>query len=283
MKTKGIKFAIISGLIGMFTVLLFIVMCSNDIKSGNPYPDLLSYEQFRSQASVETFNGHRTGIYIVDGHTPVDGDTRMDQLYEEYVKAYQQAFGLSIVDNVNGVDIVWGSVQKLQLTYCISNSFGARKPVVVQAMSDAALAWEGAANVRFLYVPVEDVNCSASNANVLFDVEPTSGQVYLARSFFPDSARPGRNLMVNDTSFGIFYPLSLAGIFRHEMGHILGLRHEHTRPESGTCFEDNQWRALTAYDSSSVMQYPQCNGTGNSSFILTDSDKAGIAQLYGAP
>ena len=66
----------------------------------------------------------------------------------------------------------------------------------------------------------------------------------------------------------------------HELGHVLGLRHEHTRPEAGTCFEDNNWRPLTPYDSASIMHYPQCNGTsGNLS--MTSQDRAGIRALYG--
>ncbi len=67
---------------------------------------------------------------------------------------------------------------------------------------------------------------------------------------------------------------------RHELGHTIGLRHEHTRPESGTCFEDNNWRALTSYDAASVMHYPQCNGSNNGDLNLTAADKAGVAALY---
>jgi hypothetical protein len=63
-------------------------------------------------------------------------------------------------------------------------------------------------------------------------------------------------------------------------GRHVGFRHEHTRPESGTCFEDNNWRALTAYDASSVMHYPQCNGTQNGDLVLTNQDKAGASALY---
>jgi hypothetical protein len=76
--------------------------------------------------------------------------------------------------------------------------------------------------------------------------------------------------------------LQLVGILRHELGHTLGWRHEHTRPESGTCFEDNDWRPLTDYDRFSVMHYPQCNGGGDWSLKLTHMDKNGAACVYGA-
>ncbi len=81
-------------------------------------------------------------------------------------------------------------------------------------------------------------------------------------------------------SFGNIAPWTLQGILRHELGHTLGFRHEHTRPEAGTCFEDTAWRALTAYDASSVMHYPQCNGTQTGDLVLTDLDRQGATALY---
>ena len=69
-------------------------------------------------------------------------------------------------------------------------------------------------------------------------------------------------------------------MLRHELGHTLGFRHEHTRPEAGTCFEDTSWRALTAYDSASVMHYPQCNGTQKGDLVLTSLDNQGASSLY---
>jgi hypothetical protein len=80
--------------------------------------------------------------------------------------------------------------------------------------------------------------------------------------------------------FGNISPWTLTGVLRHELGHTIGFRHEHTRPEAGTCFEDNDWRALTQYDSASVMHYPQCNGTQDGDLVLTSADKSGARALY---
>ena len=52
------------------------------------------------------------------------------------------------------------------------------------------------------------------------------------------------------------------------------------RPEAATCFEDNNWRALTPYDSASIMRYPQCNGT-SSNLSMTSRDWIGVRALYG--
>ncbi|WP_458576345.1 zinc metalloprotease [Aliamphritea spongicola] len=75
----------------------------------------------------------------------------------------------------------------------------------------------------------------------------------------------------------------MVGILRHELGHVLGFRHEHTRAESGTCFEDSEWTPLTSYDPFSVMHYPQCNGQGDWSLSITKQDAKGASCLYGPP
>jgi len=69
-------------------------------------------------------------------------------------------------------------------------------------------------------------------------------------------------------------------ILGHELGHTLGFRHEHTRPEAGVCFEDLNWRPLTPYDSASIMHYPQCNGT-SLDLSMTATDRQGVVALYG--
>jgi hypothetical protein len=141
------------------------------------------------------------------------------------------------------------------------------------------------ADVAFVHVASQDATCTASNPNVVFDVRPVNvnGQ-YLARAFFPNEPRPGRNVLIDESSFQLDPngKLALVGILRHELGHTLGWRHEHTRPDSGTCFEDNEWRPLTSYDAFSVMHYPQCNGAGDWTLVLTNFDKNGAACLYGA-
>jgi hypothetical protein len=152
-------------------------------------------------------------------------------------------------------------------------------------MEAATGAWEQAAAVDFTHAAGQDANCVATNQAVVFDVRPVdvNGQ-YLARAFFPNEPRAARNVLIDDSSFELEPggKLQLTGILRHELGHTLGFRHEHTRPSSGACFEDNDWRPLTSYDPSSVMHYPQCNGMGDWSLVLTGKDKSGSACLYGA-
>ena len=221
---------------------------------------------------------HDGVVWVVNGDTPIETER---QLHEFYLNHVQE--GALIVHQAGGADAKWSEAQKINITYCVSNTFGNDYQKVVDAMNQAADAWEAAANINFVHVTAQDGNCKANNQNVVFDVNPVSGQQYLARAFFPNQSRPTRNVLIDSSSFGNLGVWTLAGILRHELGHTLGFRHEHTRPEAGACFEDNSYRPLTDYDSNSVMHYPQCNGTQNGDLVLTDKDKAGAAALYGAP
>ncbi|MBF5044841.1 matrixin family metalloprotease [Aggregicoccus sp. 17bor-14] len=235
----------------------------------------MSYEAFLAQVYREP----DSGLCILNGDEPmVDCDEKhLQELYGTYVRE-----GQLIVNRIYSGDDRWSDAQKLNLTYCVSNTFGTNKAAVVNAMASAAAAWAAAANVKFTYVPAQDAGCTASNTAVLFDVNPVNanGQ-YAARSFFPSTSRSARNVLIDASAFASTRP-TLTGILRHELGHTLGFRHEHTRPEAATCFEDNNWRGLTPYDSASVMHYPQCNGTANT-LELTQKDVDGARSLYGAP
>ena len=226
----------------------------------------------------------------MNGDEPARDLDDLREMYDGYLESVDSS-GIgssqheSIVHVANGQWARWSASQALNLTYCISNSnkgggfTGSQYTAVVNAMNSAASAWEGAGRVNFVHVSSLDGNCN-NRSNVVFNVKRVCSGQYLASAFFPNYSRKSRELKVDCTSFGNISPWSLAGVLRHELGHTIGLRHEHTRPEAGTCFEDNSWAALTAYDSSSVMHYPQCNGTQNGDLVLTNLDRQGAAILY---
>ncbi len=228
---------------------------------------------------ASTYQEPDTGIFIVNGDETVANEKELREFYDAL---YGGAGGALIVHAPNGTAVKWDATQRMNLTYCVSDGFGNRKQTVVDAMAAAAGAWEAATDVNYDYLAGEDANCTAQNTNVVFDVNPTSGQPYTMRAFFPDDVRADRNVLIDSTAFGNLGAVTVTGVLRHELGHTLGFRHEHTRPEAAACFEDNAWLELTPYDSASVMHYPQCNGTGTD-LSLTSLDVTGAQALYGAP
>ncbi len=238
--------------------------------------DIPSWQQFESSTYTDP-----TGVRIVNGDEPVDSTGELRQFYDALTSAPKTQQDGLIVNTVNGVDDKWSASQALNLTYCVSTKFGTRHDDVVAAMAGGAGLWESASSkVNFTYVAAEDGSCNTRNNRILFSVEPVSTTQYIARAFFPSTPKRSRNVLIDDSIWtsGSWTPSNILG---HELGHTLGLRHEHTRPESGTCFEDNNWRPLTPYDSASIMHYPQCNGTSDD-LSFTSSDGAGIRALYGS-
>ncbi len=255
----------------------------------------MTFEEFKATVYKEPFEG---GKYIVNGDTPITDDKHLEEFFTalkllaappvlapgEIAPEPQASL---VVHQRGGVDAVWDSEQKRELTYCVSDNFGPDKADVVAKMAAATGEWEAVSAVDFTYDATQDSNCNAANTNVVFDVRRVNvnGQ-YLARAFFPGESRASTNVLIDDSSFELDpsppAKLNLKGILAHELGHTLGFRHEHTRPNSGACFEDSNWRPLTSYDPFSVMHYPQCNGLGDWSLTLTHRDQNGAACIYGA-
>lgn len=257
-------------------------------------------------------NGHR--IVLLDGETftVAEGDLLLDvdqrELWQEALDARQAevqtrlrvqtaGFGESAINGYGmassalvgmmqgGKLVRWGP--GTVLSYCVlENTFPRQEwyEEVVTNMELATQAWESTCGVRFEYVPSLDSSSSMRPSGVLFPVRHIgAGGAFIAASFFPNDPSTRRRVLIDPSYFTTTF--DHVGVLRHELGHVIGCRHEHIRsgappvcPHEDTTGTLN----LTDYDPQSVMHY-FCGGVGSRRLDITETDRIGAQQLYGPP
>ena len=144
-------------------------------------------------------------------------------------------------------------------------------------MRTAARAWQEACNSCGIFF--EEVEIGSSGPRPSFIVQQhDAGGSYIAAAFFPHYAQTRRVLRIDPSYF--LTTFDRVGVLRHELGHVLGYRHEHIRDVIGCAREERGWQPLTPYDPHSVMHY-MCGGGGGLALALTELDIVGHRQLYG--
>ena len=243
-----------------------------------PEDGVVSWETFRADAT-KVVDGRE--IYVVEWDLRVSVD-ELRRRYDIYVAEALGVYARSTVELNRGEPDIWSESERRNLTYCVSNAFGDNKERMVREMESASSSWELAADIDFRYVTGEDERCDGKNEHVVFSVMPWDKGG--ACAFFPsDDGCVGRSVVIDIDAYkdGFRAPtLTTVGVLRHELGHVLGLRHEHIR--LGLCQErDRSYEDVTVYDQDSVMHYPWCGNGDNIAYHLSEHDRRGVAMLYG--
>lgn len=175
------------------------------------------------------------------------------------------------------------------LTYCVlKNTFTttAKYDLAVANMKQATWAWEMVCGIKFQHLAELDSSATTTPQGVLFTVrEIDAGGQFIAAAFFPNDPRNRRRVLIDPSYFSSDLGFDRVGVLRHELGHVLGFRHEHIRSQAPpSCPDEDPTNTmdLTQYDPQSVMHY-FCGGVGSSTLAITDVDKAGSQKLYGLP
>jgi hypothetical protein len=264
------------------------------------------WEEYRDRAHAAA-GGADT--YRVEWDLIFDSERALRAHYERERLGMSLKLGL-FVQASTGFEAIYPREQARDITYCISNGF-ADPPRVAADMAAATSAWEEAADVRFRHVVAEDATCNRFNTNVAFTVLPTSSIFYTACAVSRLSWEDGPRCFVSiNPVVGVLQidyaripgappddGLTPRGVLRHELGHLLGFRHEHPwAPDGGGCSEERSVagndlgvRRLTdeydddGWDRDSVMQYPACAGQPGKDFALSELDRSGARVAYGMP
>jgi len=241
-------------------------------------------------------------LYVAEGDTLLDDEQL--RIYAEVrekenearaaaKKADEMGFGASRLEvshglvamTRNGKVVRWapGTV----LTYRVARStFPSedRYRMVVENMRAATEEWERTCGVNFEHRAKLDSRSGKGREGCVFVVyEYNSGGTIIASAFFPSDPPARRHVLIDPSYYSTSF--DKVGVLRHELGHVLGFRHEHIRNEAPpVCPNEPLWdtQVLTGYDPKSVMHY-FCGGVGQHSLSISDLDRKGARMVYGPP
>lgn len=245
----------------------------------------MTFDEYVASLPVD----EETGAFVVEGDILAYDRSELTDYYAAHL--YGTALTLDQVSD--GIDSKYSVADALALTYCVSDAFGADKAAVRDTFAAAAQEWMDATKIaasdapalRFGYQPDHDDDCTADNEEVAFSIEPSTSDKFDAASFFPHWKRSKRQLLITKRAMKPHKARTFAGVLRHEIGHMLGFKHEHIAADTPCPEKDATWRSLSEHDLPSVMHYRDvaagsCWNSGVTDYTLTTLDNASVRCLY---
>lgn len=243
----------------------------------------IGFEVFKS--NYDTVNFENETFYIVQGDLMYDTDELLDY-YQTYYNDTTEYNKLVIDLLHDGKMNIMPNADKLTYAVVKSSFLNDNEyQQVVDNLRMAAKEWSdilgGKVNFRHKMKLDNKLKPSETSSKVTFVVRYLhTGSNTIASAFFPHYPKNRWKIKVAPKYYTT--RADQVGIFRHEIGHILGFRHEHIR--SGAPLEckretDITFDTLTNYDSMSVMHYP-CGGAGNLKLTFTERDIQGARLIY---
>ncbi|MYM28349.1 S8 family serine peptidase [Duganella sp. CY15W] len=249
----------------------------------DPFDDTAFERYLKLLGTVNQPPGIR--LYVVEGDLLLTRDEVRAHLISlknsgKDDKGSNLATGELISNVVDGKRDYWEKQEQRKLLYSVTRSTfdsDAEYQLVVDHLKQAARDWEQACaecNIKFSQVS------EGGPKKPLFDVvKVATGGKFAAASFYPSTPVARRHLFVDPIYFS--GNADKIGVLRHELGHILGYRHEHVIGVAG-CEPDpvgDAWTPLTPYDAHSVMHY-FCGNAGTLDMKLTAVDIQGHRKQY---
>lgn len=251
--------------------------------------------ELKKRSSTVTIDGEE--LFLVEGDLLLD-DLQLEEYaarqvrIEEMNRLREEGGGVGILPRPspalvgiteNGKIVRWS--QGAVLTYCVlKNTFesNAQYEQVRDNMKTATGDWEDACGVNFEHKQDLDSSASTTPEGVLFPVRGfDTGGRFIAAAFFPNDPRNRRRMVIDPSYFRTSF--DRVGVLRHELGHVLGFRHEHIRSGAPSLCPDEttvDTINLTDYDPQSCMHY-FCGGVGSKTLAITEVDKTGARKVYG--